>query len=438
MKIAIIGAGPAGIFLSLFLKNFGGGRSGLTAVLFEQNTKIGEKLKLTGGGRMNVTNRVFGVEQFFSSSKNLLKNLFKSPWFSNDGREKLLKDLGIEYKWEGDRAILKSEDAAAEVERLLLALKSQENISPRMRCKVFEIKKVGEKFVVKYFKNREIDNDNFAVNGFGREDIVEESFDKIVVCSGGMFRLGEVSDEKEIYKIVKGLGHKIVPVSPVLCPLKIEKNPLSGFSGVGLKVGLKKFDRGTSGRGRARRNSESGGGDEFIGNILITHNGISGPAALDFSSVFDGGKFEINFLPDVKENEFVKKFKEARNGKVRARGFLKEFLPVRISDFHLEKVGIKKEANVADASALQEKSLVKNLFHFELSGVKFSGYESAWTTKGGVPLDEVNVSTLESRICPGLYFAGEVLDVNGLCGGYNISFALVSAKIAEEGVSARF
>jgi predicted Rossmann fold flavoprotein len=417
MKIAIIGAGPAGIFLSLFLKDFEG-----EVCLFEQNPKIGEKLKLTGGGRMNVTNRVFGAEQFFSSSPNLLKNLFKSPLFVDC--EKLLRELGIEYKWEGDRAILKSEDAIAEVERLLLALKSQENITPRMRCKVFEIKKVGEKFIVKYFKDRKVDNDRFAVDGFGRDNIVEENFDIAVICSGGMFRLGEVSDEKEIYKIVKGLGHSVTSVSPVLCPLKIEKNPLSKFSGVSLEVGLKS---GNSDR-KAERDSD------FVGNILITHSGISGPLALDFSSVFDSRKFEINFLPDVKENEFVKKFKEARNGKTRARGFLKELLPIRIVDFHLEKIGIKKEANVADVSAGNEKALVKNLFHFELNGEKFSGYENAWTTKGGVPLDEVNVSTLESRICPGLYFAGEVLDVNGLCGGYNISFAMVSAKIVGEGI----
>lgn len=396
--------------------------------MFEQNPLIGEKLKLTGGGKMNVTNRVFGIEQFCSSKPNLLKNLFKSPWFSDDGREKLLKELGIEYKWEGDRAILKSEDAVKEVNRLLLALKSQKNIRPRMGCRVADVKKVAgvgkaeTKFIVKYFKSKKESDNEFVANYFGEDDVAEEIFDIVVVCSGGMLRLMDVSDEKEIYKIARGLGHSITTLSPALCPLRIEKNPLSKFSGVSLKVGLKNL---ADGRKAAN----------VVGNILITHSGISGPVALDFSSTFESGKIEINFLPDLKESEFIKKFKEARNGKVRARGFLKEFLPVRITDFHLEKIGIKKEANVADVSAENEKTLIKNLFHLELNATKFSGYSSAWTTRGGVPLNEVNVATLESRICPGLYFAGEVLDVNGFCGGYNVSFAMVTAKIAREAVS---
>lgn len=420
MKIAIIGAGSAGIFLSLFLKDFSG-----EVMLFEQNMTIGEKLKLTGGGKMNVTNRVFGIEQFCSSKPNLLKNLFKSPWFSDDGREKLLKELGIEYKWEGDRAILKSEDAVKEVNRLLLALKGRKNVQPRMGCKVFDIKKVASvgktetKFIVKYFKSKKKSDNEFVANYFGQDDAVEEIFDIVVICSGGMLRLMDVSDEKEIYKIARGLGHSITTLSPALCPLRIEKNPLSKFSGVSLKVGLKNV-------------SDK---HEIIGNILITHSGISGPVALDFSSTFESGKIEINFLPDLEKSEFIKKFKEARNGKVRARGFLKEFLPVRISDFHLEKIGIKKEANVADISAENEKTLIKNLFHLELNATKFSGYSSAWTTRGGVPLNEINVATLESRICPGVYFAGEVLDVTGFCGGYNVSFAMVSAKIASEAIT---
>ena len=405
MKIAIIGAGSAGIFLSLFLRDFGG-----EIFLFEQNQAIGEKLKLTGGGKMNVTNRVFGIEQFCSSKPNLLKNLFKSPWFSDTKREELLKELGIEYKWEGDRAILKSEDAIKEVERLLLALKGQKNIRPRMGCKVVEIKKIAgvgdklkAKFTVRYLKDLEK---------------AEEIFDIVVVCSGGMFRLFDVSDATTIYGPVRGLGHSVTALSPALCSLRIEKNPLSGFSGISFRAGLK-----------CLANKKS-----VAGEVLITHGGISGPAALDFSSFFEGDKFEMSFLPDALERELAAELKAGRNGRVRARGFLKKFLPTRIVDFHLEKIGAKVETNIADLSAVQEKSLVKNLFHFEIGGAKLSGYSNAWTTRGGVPLNEINVATLESRICPGVYFAGEVLDVNGFCGGYNVSFAMVTAKIAVEGI----
>lgn len=402
MKIAIIGAGSAGVFLSLFLKDFGG-----EVYLFEQNPFIGEKLKLTGGGKMNVTNRVFGIKQFCSSKPNLLKNLFKSPWFSDDRREKLLRELGIEYKWEGDRAILKSEDAVKEVDRLLLALKGQKNIRPRMGCRVVDIKKVAgvgkaeTKFTVRYLKHGEK---------------AEEIFDVIVICSGGMFRLFDVSDAVTIYGPARALGHGVTALSPALCSLRIDKNPLSGFSGISFKAGLK-----------CLANKKL-----VTGDVLITHGGISGPAALDFSSFFEGDKFEMSFLPDINEREFAAELKAARHGKVRVRGFLKKFLPTRIVDFHLEKIGAKVETNIADLSAVQEKNLAKNLFHFEVGGARLSGYSNAWTTRGGVPLNEVNVATLESRICPGVYFAGEVLDVTGFCGGYNVSFAMASAKMVSE------
>ncbi|MFA7685886.1 MAG: aminoacetone oxidase family FAD-binding enzyme [Candidatus Gracilibacteria bacterium] len=396
MKIAIIGAGPAGIFTSYFLKNFEG-----EIVLFEQNRYIGEKLKLTGGGRMNVTNKVFSVEEFSSSNKNLLKNLFKNPWIKN--REKLFKELGIEYKWDDNRAILASESALDEVERLTNLLGKQKNLKIFTKCEVTNVKKSENKFVV------EFENQNL---------IKEDFFDAVIITNGGMFRIKRPGDYKKMYKIPLELGHTITELEPSLCPIIVPYNPFIVLSGVSFK-----------GKLFCPENQAS-----IDGDILITHTGISGPAVLDFSSMIKGKKIELCFIGNLNEENFQKEFQRLRESKETVKSFIHKFLPNRICDFLMLKNGIKSDTKIATISKELFKKLQKDLFHYELVDVKLMDYQFAWTTKGGIPLNEINVSTLESRLHKNLYFAGEVLDVNGLCGGYNISFAAISGKIVSEAI----
>jgi predicted Rossmann fold flavoprotein len=394
MKIAIIGAGPAGIFTSYFLRNFDG-----EVYLFEQNRYIGEKLKLTGGGKMNVTNKKFSVEEFSSSSKNLLKNLFKSPWIKN--REELFKELGIEYKWEGDRAILASESALNEVERLTNLLEKQKNLKIFTKCEVVSVKKSENKFVV-----------NFGNDDFNKEEI----FDAVIIANGGMFRIKRMGDSKKLYKIPLELGHTITELEPSLCPIIVPHNPFIMLSGVSFKGKL------FCPENRA-----------FIeGDILITHVGISGPAVLDFSSMIKGKKIELCFIENLNEENFQKEFQKLRESRETVKSFIHKFLPNRVCDFLMQKNGINFDAKIATISKESFKKMQKDLFHYELNNVELANYQFAWTTKGGITLNEINVATLESRLHKNLYFAGEVLDVNGLCGGYNISFAAISGKVVSE------
>ena len=397
MKIAIIGAGPAGIFTSLFLKNLDG-----EVYLFEQNKNIGEKLQLTGGGKMNITNKVFSVEEFSSDSKNLLKNLFKNPWIKN--REKLFVELGIEYKWEGNRAILANESALLEIERFASMLAGQKNLEVFTECKVTDVLRHGDNFTVKFEKEN-----------LNKEII----FDAVIIANGGMFRIKDMGKAKDLYKIPLMLGHNITNVDPSLCPILVPNNPFKELSGIAFKGTLFCPD-----------NKAEGSGD-----VLITHAGISGPAVLDFSSMLEGEKIELCFIENLSEEKFKEEFWKSREGKETVKNFLHKFLPKRIRDFLMTKNGISPESKIADTNKEVFKKLQKDLFHYELSDVKLMDYQFAWTTKGGVPLNEINVSTLESRLYENLYFAGEVLDVNGLCGGYNISFAAISAKMISEAIT---
>ena len=396
MKIAVVGSGPAGIFTCLQLADFKG-----EVHLFEQNKQVGVKLERTGGGRMNVTNRVFSEKEFSSNQANLLKKLFKNPWVKN--RFQLFEKMGIEYEWEGNRAILKSQDAVKEVARLNEMLEQQDNLKFQLNAEVIGVEKKDDQFELKFLSA-------------GVEDVAH--FDMVVLSGGGMFRIGRPSDTELIYRLPFQLGHTVTGVSPSLSSLVIKQNPLRDFSGISLKAEL----------------TDIASGQKRVDDMLIAHHGFSGPLALDFSSVLSGEKVSLNFLPDVKEDLFTAEFNALRQGKHLVRGFLREYLPRRLADWHLFKAEIQDNMTIADVSKDKLKALRKSLYRLEFDHVSTLGYSACWTTRGGVDLSEVNVARLESKHHKNLYFAGEILDVNGLCGGYNISFAAISAKIVAEAV----
>lgn len=393
MSIAIIGAGPAGIFSTLLLKDFPE-----EIHLFEQNKKLGEKLRLTGGGRMNITNRCFSADQFTSSHPQLLKNLFKSPWVAK--REEIFEMLGIKYKWEQDRAILASENAFKEVDRLTEAVQNQKNVQLHVGTRVLGIKKMDKGFLLSF--------------RYADQDITEMFFDAVILASGGMFRLKDsAKNPEEIYKIPLQLGHSFIPPSPSLSPLLIHSHPLATLAGTAFQGVLRQ------------------GKNHISGDVLITHQGLSGPAVLDFSAWVSGNEAELSFIT-TDENMFAEQFQKLKQGKYFLRGFLRSFLPQKLADWHLEKLNLNYEAVIADIKKEVFLELKKQLFHFPLKNISTMDYSFCWTTKGGIPLNEINVATMESKICSKLFFAGEMLDVNGLCGGYNISFAGISTKIIAE------
>lgn len=396
MKIAIIGAGPSGVYTSLLLKDVSA-----EVCLFEQNDQIGKKLERTGGGRMNIANKVFSEKQFSSSEVNLLKKLFKNPWIKN--RMDIFDELNVEYIWEENRALLKSQDAMREIDRLDENLRNQKNLKLNLNSKVLNI---------------EIKDNQYLIE-FDKQGIIEKGiFDIVIIAGGGMFRIDDLGSELDIYKLPMQLGHIITNLSPSLSSLMIKNNPLKEFSGVSLEAEL--TDLKTKNR--------------MTGDLLITHGGLSGPLPLDFSSILEGDSVELNFLPNTKEDDFSQKFNSLRQGKNLLKTFLRNFLPSRIAEWHIDQAELPEGTIIADISKDKFKILRKNLFHFEISNIKKPDYQFCWTTKGGVDLSEINIGTMESKLHKNIYLIGEMLDVNGFCGGYNISFAAISGKIATEDI----
>jgi len=383
-KIAIIGAGPAGIYTTLFLRDFFG-----QIDLYEKNSTIGKKLSLTGGGRMNLSNRNFSVQNFYSQEKNILKNIFKKPYAQNI--LELFEELGTKYKWEADRAILASESAKKEIERLQKMLASQRNTKIHLGQTVSQIKTHNGKFL-----------------------IGKEIYDYVVLSSGGQVCVGE--DSADIYALARQLGHTLTEITPALCPLLCPKNIFVGLAGTALECRLMDPQRKQSTQG----------------DLIFTHVGISGPAVLDFSLGYDTGAILLNFLPNLTEDDLKQKLAESRRGKIFLRSFLAHFLPKKIVLWQMQFAQIDADKLVTDLKKTELQNLLKNLYGFRLDGLRKPDFGSSWTSRGGVKLSEISYATLESKLHPNLFFAGEILDITGLCGGYNISFAMLSAKIISE------
>lgn len=396
-KIAIIGAGPTGIFTALQLCKI----ENLEIHLFEQNKDIGEKLKIAGGGRMNVANKSFSEKEFFSSSERLKKNFFKNPQTKTP--EEVFRKIHMKYFWEGKRAILQSENGREEVQRLKEMLEKQKNISLWLGEKVEKIQQKDNKFKIISEKK-------------------SKDFDICIISTGGMFRLCEKNTDKDfIYSLPKLLGHSITNVSPSLSPIRVQNHLFSSLAGVSLVAKIFSEEK------------------HITDDLLITHFGFSGPAALDFSAVWSKGeKIFINFLPHITQEEFQKQLRDKENGKKIIKNVLKNFFPQRLAEKFLEISDIESQKKCAEISKREEKKLVQNIFSSRVENPQLFPYNGTWTTKGGIKLEEIFLHSLESKKVKNLFFGGEIIDINGLCGGFHISLAAICSAIIFEEISKKF
>lgn len=387
-KIAIIWAGPAWIYTSLLLKNFS-----WKVFLFEENEEVWKKLKLTWGWKMNVTNSLFSVENFSSNEERILNNFFKNPITKNP--EKIFDEIWVEYFWKNNRAILKSENAVLEVKRLNSELQNQNNLKILTWKKVEKIDIFDKKFELFF-------------------DWKKDIFDYLIIATGWVFRVWKEYSKDKIYSLIKDLDHKITKTSPSLSPLFIQNTPFKELAWTSFKWILKTWKK------------------EVIDDILFTHKWISGPAVLDFSSFLTWENFEISFISNEKEEIFISKFEKERFWKRKIDDFLKQYFPKKIIYWILNKINLEKNININEISKEKFKLLKENIFNFKVIWAKKMDYKFCWTTKGWVSLKEININNLESKIHKNLFFAWEILDINWLCGGYNISFWAISWKIISD------
>ena len=401
----VIGAGAAGSMAAIFAA-----RAGNDVIVFEKNAKTGKKIYITGKGRCNLTNAV--------ENEELIKNTIRNPKFmysaysafsSNDTIgffEKLNCPIKVER---GNRAFPES-DHSSDIIKALDKAMEEAGVKVRYNTPV-------EQLV--------ISDDGAAIKGIKLRDGKMVEADKVIVATGGLsYRsTGSTGDG---YEFAKQAGHTVKDLRPSLVALEVKESFVKELEGLSLK--------------NVRVIVENGKKTLFneLGEMLFTRNGVSGPLILSVSSIAgdifysEGGELSIDLKPALTEDELdarlLRDFTEFRAKAL--KNALDKLLPKSLIPVFLERTKINTEKKTGDLTKSERSVIIGLLKHFTLQVTGLRGYEEAVITKGGVSVKEINPQTMESKLVKGLYFVGEVLDVDALTGGFNLQIAWSTGVVA--------
>ncbi|MEQ6121203.1 NAD(P)/FAD-dependent oxidoreductase [Reichenbachiella sp. MALMAid0571] len=397
MKIAVIGGGAAGFFAAISCKNY---NKNVEVVLFEKTKKLLAKVKVSGGGRCNVTNSCFSISELagkYPRGEKFLKKAF-SQFYTKD-TIKWFESRQVKLKVEADNRMFPVTDDSQTIIDCLLTESRKLGVEIRKESTVEKVIQDGGYFIL------DVDYEKVAV-------------DKIIVTTGG-------SPKMSSYLWLQELGHKIEPPIPSLFTFNMPNEPIKSL------MGLVADNVTVSIQGTKLKNQ---------GALLITHWGMSGPAILKLSAFAARELYtrnydfevRINWLGSFNENQLREKLHLEFDG-FRKRKMINKNpfnLPSRLWLFLLEKVDISQE-QVWDILPKKKLNQLINVLLNDLYKVKGkTTFKEEFVTCGGVSLQNIDVKTMESKVCPGLYFSGEVMDIDGVTGGFNFQAAWTTGFIA--------
>lgn len=392
MKIAIIGGGASGLIAAGSAKN-------ATVTLFERNEKLGKKIYITGKGRCNFTN-VCDNETFLSNvvvnSRFLRSALSK---FTPYDVISILEENGCKTKIERGRRAFPFSDKASDVIKALTRYAESNNVTFKLNSNVTKIEKSGSEFIVYY---------NEAV----------ERFDRVIICCGGA-SYPITGSNGTAYSLLKDLGHTIVKPVPSLVGLKLER---AFFEAEGLTL--------------KNVSVNADGIKPIFGDLMITHDGISGPIVLTMSAYLSRRETPydayIDFKPALSKEELdariLRDFSEQKNKAF--KNSLDGLLPKSIIPYVVAKCGISPLKSVNSITRAERMSLIDVLKSYKIKIIGNEGFDRAVVTSGGVDVKEVQPKNMMSKLCKGLYICGEMLDIDALTGGYNLHIAFATGYVA--------
>lgn len=430
-KIAIIGAGPAGVMAGITAS-----KRGLDVIIFERNEKIGKKLFITGKGRCNLTNAC-EAEEFFEHLNGNKKFMYSAFYgFDNRSVMDFIEENGCPVKIErGNRVFPVSDHSCDVIQALKNALKDT-NCKVRLNEKIESISVKKESGFVK----KESDSDNKEIcPGESQSEktifVLETSehkkyeFDGLILATGGKSytSTGSTGDG---YKFAKAFGHTITNLRPSLLPLKIKEEWCPMLQGLSLKnVSL------TMMNGKKKVFSE-------MGEMLFTHEGVSGPLVLTASSFYarlketENVELILDLKPALTTEQLDKRFqREFEGGNLKQlHNILPALYPARLATIIPDLADVDRYKKVNTISREERNRLVSVTKGIKMTVTGTASFEEAIITCGGVSLKEVNPSTMESKLVPGLFFAGEILDLDAHTGGYNLQIAWSTGHLAGENI----
>lgn len=405
-KVVIIGGGAAGMMAAVSASQ----NADNEVILLERNGELGRKIKLTGGGRCNLTN-AREIDDFFDkvvTNKRFLYSSFDA--FSNKDLLGFFDRIGLKYKIEKDNDFKvytendKAEDLIDALNKELL----------KRNVKIYYNKRVAD-LDVNMFPEEQIlsKKDKIGeIKGVILDNGDKIECDKVIVAAGGR-SFSNTGSDGNMYKILKKYGHKIVDPLPALVPLKIEESWIMNMQGISLK------DVELSCKIKKKKIKQSG-------DMIFTHFGISGPAVLILSSyinkALEDGNIEITLdcLPNSTREDIVAAIREFPNRNVITN--LKGILPQNFLKAIAEQAGVE-EMKVNELPKKLENKLVSLIKEMKLTCTSTLGIEPAIVTSGGVSVKDINSTTMESKKIKNLYVAGEILDIDAETGGYNLQIA---------------
>jgi predicted Rossmann fold flavoprotein len=400
VDIAIIGAGAAGLFAGIFAGRTHPQRS---IVLLDGAKKPGAKILVSGGGRCNVTHNEIDVNAYAGSSPNAIRKVLRR--FDVPQTIQFFRELGVELKREETGKLFPVSDDAHSVLNALLSAAQAANTRLRHPYRVESVQQEGT---------------GFRISGAWGELYA----DKVVLATGGK-SLPKTGSDGHGYQIAKALGHTITPrIFPALVPLTLPRDHfICGLSGLTLPTTLEV--RSVSGKKIIA----------FTNSTLCTHFGLSGPAVLDISRYYTDAVLDnpnatlsINWIPDL-TTESLDTLLQASRG-VTLLKLLTRYLPERLVRALCAETGLEASLTVDRLTREQRRKLAQTVTQLRLPITGDRGFTYAEVTAGGIPLSEIRLETMESRLCPNLYLCGEICDVDGRIGGYNFQWAWASGYVA--------
>lgn len=403
--VLIVGAGAAGLAAGVMA---GERHRDLHILLLEGTSRSGSKLLLTGGGRCNLTNRTVTPQDFSGSSPHAIKKVLGA--FTVTQTIEFFKSLGVPLHEEEGGKLFPQHGGAHVVRNALLSRIESLGLKILTRQKVTRIERSPNGFVV---------------------STSESTFTapRILLTTGGCSYPRTGSDGSG-YELARSCGHTVNPPTPALVPLVLAGRFHRNLVGIShdveltLVVGSKRV--------------------KTTGSLLWTHFGVSGPAVLDISGHWLRGKLEglkvevtVNLVPGETTASIEQWLIRlaASHPRMSLHKALSSRMPARLAEAVLHEIGVDGATAMAHLSRDTRRHVRSALPAWPLPVLDSRGYDHAEVTAGGVPLKEVNLATMESRVCPGLFLAGEVLDVTGRVGGFNLQWAWSSAWVAGRGLT---
>ncbi len=421
-RIIIVGGGAAGMMAAC-----AAAEQGHRVTLLEKNEKPGKKIYITGKGRCNVTNTA-EKEEFFQNIVSNSKFLYSSIYqFDNRAMMEFLEKYGCPLKVERGGRVFPVSDHASDVTGALTLAMKRLHAEVRLKAEVRDllIEKLEEGLPEKK-----------KVRGVVLSDGEKVEADAVILACGGLSYPSTGSDGTG-YKLAKQAGHSLTVCRPALVPLEVKEDWCKSLQGLSLKnVSVSLWKEGS------KKPVYRG-----FGEMLFTHFGVSGPLILSASSYYGKacgkengryleGKLNLDLKPAMEEEKLDKRllrdFEE--NSHKDFKNALNNLFPAKLIPIMVKLSGIDGEKKVYDVTRQERLSFVKLIKKLPLTVTGTRGFAEAVITQGGIPVSEVNPSTMGSRLCEGLFLAGEMLDIDALTGGFNLQLAWSTGHLAGSGI----